>query len=41
MTERYGNAPIAGGVIPSEFEDFLDNYSRGVRIVVEGAQADT
>jgi polyhydroxyalkanoate synthase subunit PhaC len=42
MTERYGNAPIANpGVIPSDYEDFFDKYSRGLRIVVEGAQADT
>ena len=28
-------------VVPSDFEDFFDKYSRGLRIVVEGAQADT
>jgi polyhydroxyalkanoate synthase subunit PhaC len=31
------------GVAPSEeeFENFFDKYNRGLRIVVEGAQADT
>jgi polyhydroxyalkanoate synthase len=28
-------------VAPSDFEDFLEKYNRGLRIVVEGAQADT
>jgi polyhydroxyalkanoate synthase subunit PhaC len=28
-------------VAPSEFEDFLEKYNRGLRIVVEGAQAET
>src|SRR5918997_2958125 len=42
MTERYSNAPIAGsGVIPSDAENFFDKYSKGMRIVLEGAQADT
>ena len=29
------------GVAPSELEDFFEKYNRGLRIVVEGAQADT
>jgi polyhydroxyalkanoate synthase len=29
------------GVIPSEVENFFDKYSKGMRILVEGAQADT
>src|SRR3712207_2279670 len=42
MTERYSNAPIAGsGIIPSDVENFFDKYSKGMRIVMEGAQADT
>ena len=28
-------------VAPSELEDFLKKYNKGLRIVVEGAQADT
>ncbi|HEX2180863.1 MAG TPA: class III poly(R)-hydroxyalkanoic acid synthase subunit PhaC, partial [Rubrobacteraceae bacterium] len=28
-------------VAPSELEDFFEKYNRGLRIVVEGAQADT
>ena len=30
-----------GSVIPSEAENFFDKYSAGMRVVVEGAQADT
>src|SRR3954468_13523068 len=30
-----------GGVIPSDTENFFDKYSAGMRVVVEGAQADT
>src|SRR5919202_1510881 len=30
-----------GGVIPSDSENFFDKYSAGMRVVVEGAQADT
>src|SRR3712207_6747930 len=41
MTERNDNAPVANDVVPSDLENFFDKYSRGLRIVVEGAQADT
>src|SRR5918998_1022454 len=41
MTERYSNAPITSNVVPSDVENFFDKYNRGMRIVVEGAQADT
>jgi polyhydroxyalkanoate synthase len=30
-----------GGGVPSEAENFFDKYSAGMRVVVEGAQADT
>src|SRR5215207_1864580 len=30
-----------GGEVPSEAENFFDKYSAGMRVVVEGAQADT
>ena len=41
-TANYGDAPISGTtVVPSDVENFFDKYSKGMRIVVEGAQADT
>src|SRR5918995_4334532 len=41
-TANYGEAPTShGGVVPSDIENFFDKYSKGMRIVVEGAQADT
>src|SRR3712207_433610 len=39
MTERYVNAPFPA--VPSDYENFFDKYNRGMRIVVQGAQADT
>ena len=44
MTERYGGAPVGGAaatVVPADVENFFDKYSQGIRVVVEGAQADT
>ncbi len=44
MTETANNGapPTSGGVaIPTDVENFFDKYSRGMKIVVEGAQADT
>jgi hypothetical protein len=44
MTERYGGAPVGGAatsVVPADVENFFDKYSQGMRVVVEGAQADT
>ena len=41
-TANYGAVPTSGdAVIPADVENFFDKYSRGMRIVVEGAQADT
>ncbi|MEW6637324.1 MAG: class III poly(R)-hydroxyalkanoic acid synthase subunit PhaC [Actinomycetota bacterium] len=41
-TANYGERPIAStGVVPSDAENFFDKYSKGMRIVVEGAEADT
>jgi polyhydroxyalkanoate synthase subunit PhaC len=31
----------ASSIIPSDFDDFLEKYNRGLRIVIEGAEADT
>jgi polyhydroxyalkanoate synthase len=35
VTEQKTSVP------PSELEDFFEKYNRGLRIVVEGAQAET
>src|ERR671929_2043845 len=41
-TANYGAVPTSGdAAIPADVENFFDKYSRGMRIVVEGAQADT
>ena len=42
-TANYGERPTSGAptVVPSDYENFFDKYSKGMRIVVEGAQADT
>jgi polyhydroxyalkanoate synthase len=41
-TANYGERPTTHeGVVPSDVENFFDKYSKGMRIVVEGAQADT
>src|SRR5919107_7095 len=41
-TANYGAVPTSGdAVIPADVENFFDKYSRWMRIVVEGAQADT
>jgi hypothetical protein len=41
-TANYGERPTSReGVVPSDVENFFDKYSKGMRIVVEGAQADT
>src|ERR671939_71800 len=41
-TANYGAVPTSGdATIPADVENFFDKYSRGMRIVVEGAQADT
>jgi hypothetical protein len=40
-TANYGAVPTSGdGAIPADVENFFDKYSRGMKIVVEGAQAD-
>ena len=41
-TANYGAVPTSGdATIPADVENFFDKYSRGMKIVVEGAQADT
>src|SRR5215213_6367781 len=41
-TANYGAVPTSGdAAIPADVENFFDKYSRGMKIVVEGAQADT
>ena len=41
-TANYGAVPTSGDAgIPADVENFFDKYSRGMKIVVEGAQADT
>src|SRR3712207_7448072 len=41
-TANYGAQPTSGdAAVPADVENFFDKYSRGMRIVVEGAQADT
>ena len=41
-TANYGAQPTSqDAVVPADVENFFDKYSRGMRIVVEGAQADT
>src|ERR671917_1958250 len=41
-TANYGAQPTSqDATVPADIENFFDKYSRGMRIVVEGAQADT
>ncbi len=41
-TANYGAQPTSGdATVPADVENFFDKYSRGMKIVVEGAQADT
>src|SRR5918992_3129377 len=41
-TANYGAQPTSReATVPADVENFFDKYSRGMRIVVEGAQADT
>jgi hypothetical protein len=40
-TANYGAVPTSDdAAIPADVENFFDKYSRGMKIVVEGAQAD-
>lgn len=41
MTESFYGMKGSSDVIPSDLEDFYDKYRKGMRVVIEGAQADT